>query len=134
MTILVVDDEPAVPRLFEQRFRKEIRAGLFSFLFAPSGEQALDLIDQGIRPGIILSDINMPGMTGLEFLDGLRLRGSKTPVYMVSAYDDEDFGREARARGAAGFLSKPLRFEDLCRLFDEQGAQLGLRPSEPPAT
>lgn len=118
MIILVVDDEPAIPRLFAQRFRKEIRDGLFQFVFAASGEDALARLDnEASEAGLILSDINMPGMSGLELLDALKHRGSRCPVYMVSAYDGGPFEEEALVRGASGFLAKPLRFEDLNRLF-----------------
>jgi CheY-like chemotaxis protein len=117
MTILVVDDEPAVPRLFDQRFRKEIKEGLFRFVYAASGEAALERLEAAADVVMVLSDINMPGMTGLELLDALRARNFDKPVYMVSAYDGSEFEADALARGAAGFLPKPLRFEDLNRLF-----------------
>jgi len=135
MIILVVDDEPAVPRLFEQRFRKEIRDGLFRFVFAASGEEALARLDQDAAEAVmILSDINMPGMTGLDLLDALRNRKFDRPVYMVSAYDGSEFEAAARDKGAAGFLPKPLRFDDLTRVFLSMGRQLPDRPSEPPST
>lgn len=118
MTVLVVDDEPAVPRLFEQRFRKEIRAGLISFVFSASGEEALKRLETDpAGVAMVLSDINMRGMSGLDLLDALKDRGLRLPVYMVSAYDGSDFESLALAKGAAGFLAKPLRFEDLAAVF-----------------
>lgn len=118
MTILIVDDEPAVPRLFEQWFRKELRDGLFQFSFAGSGEAALALLDGGFcHPAIVLTDINMPGMTGLELLDAIQSRSLDLPVYMVSAYDGSELEAQALARGAAGFFPKPLRFGRLLELF-----------------
>lgn len=114
MTILVVDDEPTMPRLFDQRYRKEIREGLLTFLYAASGEEALTRLDQdGDRVALILSDINMPGMTGLDLLDVLRSRGWTKPVFMISAYDGSDYEVRALEKGARGFLPKPMRFDDL---------------------
>jgi len=116
--VLVVDDEPSLPRLFDQRFRKEIREGELAFVYAATAEQALELLDgEAAAADLILSDVNMPGMTGLDFLDALGLRSAPPPVYIVSAYDGAEFEAQARARGAAGFLPKPLRFDLLQDLF-----------------
>jgi CheY-like chemotaxis protein len=118
MTILVVDDEPTMPRLFDQRYRKEIRDGLLAFRYAASGEEALVALDQeGDRIALVLSDINMPGMTGLDLLDALRQRGFTKPVFMISAYDGSDYEVQALEKGARGFLPKPMRFDDLNALI-----------------
>ena len=113
MKILVVDDEADVKSLFEQRFRKEIRNGEFDFDFALSGEEALSYLS-GHRSEVILilSDINMPGMSGIELLSKIR-EGYSTPppmVMMVTAYGDEENRRQAIANGADDFLTKPLDF------------------------
>lgn len=118
MTILVVDDEPAVPRLFQQRFRREIADGQFRFVFAASGEEALERLEtEAAGAVLVLSDINMPGMTGLDLLDALKERQYERPVYMVSAYDGSNLETLALTKGAAGFLPKPLKFDELTRLF-----------------
>jgi len=89
---MVVDDENAVQRLFEQRFRRELRTGTVEFTFAFSGEEALSYLENKSTscPSLILSDINMPGMSGLELL---QIIGEKFPaltVYMITAYGDEE--------------------------------------------
>lgn len=117
MTILVVDDEPTVPRLFDQRFRKEIREGRYHFLYAASGEEALVRLNSYPDVALILSDINMPGMSGLDLLDALKARRWIRPVYMVSAYDGSEYERQALEKGALGFLAKPIRFGELGALF-----------------
>lgn len=118
MIILVVDDEPTMPRLFEQRYRKEIREGLYQFVFAASGEEALTKVSgDAAGAALILSDINMPGMSGLGLLDRLRSRGIQKPVYIISAYDGSEYEAQALEKGAQGFLAKPLRFDELNKLF-----------------
>ena len=115
VSILVVDDEADVAELFRQRFRREVRQGLYVLHFAHSGEAALEMLSEGIRPEliVILSDINMPGMDGLTLLAEIKRRWPELPVFMVTAYGDEERRRTAGERGAADFLAKPVDFEFL---------------------
>lgn len=118
MIVLVVDDEPTVPRLFDQRYRKEIREGDLRFVYAGSGEEALiRLQGDAAEADLVLSDINMPGMSGLDLLDALQARGIHKPVYMISAYDGSEYESRALAKGALGFLAKPMSFDMLNRLM-----------------
>jgi two-component system, chemotaxis family, chemotaxis protein CheY len=113
MKILVVDDEADVQPLFLQRFRKEIRNHEFEFDFALSGEQALEYLEgKHSEVVLILSDINMPGMSGIELLSKIRHDYSSPPpvVMMVTAYGDEESYRNAMDNGANDFLTKPLDF------------------------
>lgn len=113
MKILVVDDEPDMQSLFTQRFRKEIRGGLLHFAFATSGEEALAYLNTHSHEAVlILSDINMPGMTGLQLLDRIKKAGYQPPpvVMMVTAYGDAENYDEAMRLGADDFLTKPLDF------------------------
>jgi len=120
MIVLVIDDEPTMPRLFDQRYRKEIREGALKFVYAASGEEALGKLGAEAREAdLILSDINMPGMSGLDLLDALRTRGIVKPIYMVSAYDGSEYEAQALDKGAQGFLAKPVRFDELNRLIAE---------------
>ncbi len=113
VSILVVDDEPDIAELFRQRFRREIRQGLYVLHFAHSGEAALRMLSDGIRPEliVILSDINMPGMDGLTLLDEIKRRWPDLPVMMVTAYGDDERRRIAGERGAMEFLAKPVDFD-----------------------
>ena len=113
MKILVVDDETDVRILFEQRFRKEIRNGEFSFAFANSGEEALKYLNiHEHEVVLILSDINMPGMSGLELLKRIKQMYAIPPpvVMMITAYGDEDNYNRSVSLGADDFLTKPLDF------------------------
>jgi two-component system chemotaxis response regulator CheY len=116
MKILVVDDERDVKTLFEQRFRKEIRSGETDFAFAYSGEEALMYLN-GLAHGavLILSDINMPGMSGLELLGQIKQKQFRPPpvVMMITAYGDEENHNTAKALGADDFLTKPVDFNVL---------------------
>ena len=117
MKILVVDDEVDVKDLFEQRFRREIRSGEFELRFANSGEEALTYLAN--RPSevvLILSDINMPGMSGFELLRHIRSDFNAPPppvVMMITAYGDPDSQQQAVQLGANDFLTKPLDFSIL---------------------
>jgi CheY-like chemotaxis protein len=115
VSILIIDDEPDVAELFRQRFRREVRQGLYVLHFAGSGEAALRMLADGIRPEliVILSDINMPGMDGLTLLHAIKKRWPGLPVMMVSAYGDEERRRRAEECGAADFISKPVDFDFL---------------------
>ena len=111
--ILVVDDETDVQPLFEQRFRKEIRNGWVTFAFANSGEEALKYLDGHDREAVlILSDINMPGMSGIELLKTIKQHHYSPPpvVMMITAYGDEENYTTAIKMGADDFLTKPLDF------------------------
>ncbi len=116
MKILVVDDEKDVKDLFLQRFRKEIRNGELVFVFAFSGEEALQTLDTMQQEAVlILSDINMPGMSGLELLEKIKSTYLAPPptVMMVTAYGDEDNYNTAKRLGADDFLTKPVDFKVL---------------------
>ncbi|MBK9257847.1 MAG: response regulator [Saprospiraceae bacterium] len=113
MKILVVDDERDVKLLFEQRFRKEIKSGELDFAFAFSGEEALLYLNDHNREAVlILSDINMPGMSGLELLKKIKQTYHKPPpvVMMITAYGDDENRNMANELGADDFLTKPLDF------------------------
>jgi CheY-like chemotaxis protein len=115
VSILVVDDEPDVPELFRQRFRREARQGTYVLHFAASGEAALDQLAGEIEPQliVILSDINMPGMDGLELLRAVKERHPALPVMMVTAYGDDERRRRAAEFGAFEFVTKPVDFDRL---------------------
>ena len=113
MKVLVVDDEKDMQALFEQRFRKEIRERVIEFAFANSGEEALLYLNQHNHEAVlILSDINMPGMSGLELLKQIKQQYATPPpvVMMVTAYGDEQNYNQAMQLGADDFLTKPLDF------------------------
>lgn len=116
MKILVVDDEKDVQVLFEQRFRKEIKNQEMQFVFAFSGEDALQYLNQHNHEAVlILSDINMPGMSGLELLDRIKQKYSEPPpvVMMITAYGDAENYNTAMQLGADDFLTKPIDFSIL---------------------
>lgn len=116
MQILVVDDETDVRDLFLQCFRREIRSGEFHFSFAFSGEEALQFMrEHHSEVLIILSDINMPGMNGLELLGHVKKEFEMPPttMVMITAYGDDDSYRQAIALGANDFLTKPVDFAAL---------------------
>lgn len=113
MKILVVDDEKDVKTLFEQRFRKEIKSGELIFVFAYSGEEALQFLNSNDHEAVlILSDINMPGMSGLELLRRIKEKFDEPPpfVMMITAYGDKENYMEAMKLGADDFLTKPVDF------------------------
>lgn len=112
MKILVVDDEKDVQVLFEQRFRKEIRNKEMEFAFAYSGEEALKYLNEMHEAVLILSDINMPGMSGLDLLKHIKEKHHEPPpvVMMITAYGDADNYNTAMKLGADDFLTKPLEF------------------------
>jgi CheY-like chemotaxis protein len=122
--VLVVDDEADVEVLLRQQFRRDLRAGRFVMDFAASAAQALTRIaDTGEQTLILIfSDINMPGMTGLDMLPEMRARRPDVPVIMITAYGDAETHRTALDRGAEGMLTKPI---DLSQLRQAIEARLG---------
>jgi CheY-like chemotaxis protein len=113
MKILAVDDEKDMQSLFEQRFRKEIKGGTVEFAFASSGEEALVYMEANVHEAVlILSDINMPGMSGLELLQRIKQTyNSPCPiVMMITAYGDTENYNNAIELGADDFLTKPIDF------------------------
>ncbi|WP_336490588.1 response regulator [Methylobacterium nigriterrae] len=116
--ILVVDDEPDVTDLFRQQFRRELRNGCFAMAFAQSATEALEALQHvtasaGASLILIFSDINMPGMSGLELLPIVRAARPDVPVIMITAYGDAQTREKAIAGGAAGLLTKPIDFDAL---------------------
>jgi CheY-like chemotaxis protein len=124
VSILVVDDEPDVADLFRQCFRPEARQSTYVLHFAYSGEEALDKLAAGIEPPlvVILSDINMPVMDGLELLREIKTRRPDLPAMMVTAYGDDERRRLAGEYGAACFITKPVDFR-----FPEDPASRSVR-------
>ncbi|MGA9456025.1 MAG: response regulator [Pseudolabrys sp.] len=112
LLILVVDDEPDVETLFRQQFRHDIRAGRFTMEFAQSALAALERITNAADASIILilSDINMPGMSGLELLPKAKAMRPDVPIIMITAYGDADTKQKALENGAEALLTKPIDF------------------------
>jgi CheY-like chemotaxis protein len=120
--ILVVDDEPDVENLFRQQFRRDIRSGRFIMKFATSAPEALEHAREATEPALnlILSDINMPGMSGLEMLPKVKAVRPHVPVIMITAYGDEATKKKATELGAAGLLTKPIDFGLLREEIDQR--------------
>jgi len=118
--ILIVDDEPDVETLFRQQFRRDLRSGRFEMEFAPSALMAIERASEARDAALILilSDINMPGMSGLEMLPQVRARRPDVPVIMITAYGDPETRRKAIERGAEGLLTKPIDFALLRQEID----------------
>jgi CheY-like chemotaxis protein len=116
--ILVVDDEPDAHSLFKQRFRREMREGTLVLFFANSGPEALAILDgQHAEVVIVLTDVNMPGMSGWEVLAEVRRRWPEISVVMITAYDLREYHDTAFELGAAGYLTKPIDFARLRELL-----------------
>ena len=115
MKIMVVDDEEDVQLLFRQKFRKEIKKGQIEFQFAFSAKEALDYLNNQSENCVvlILSDINMPGMNGLELLKIIKKKFPNLKVFMITAYGDEENYRIAIEYGADDYLHKPVEFDNL---------------------
>jgi two-component system, response regulator, stage 0 sporulation protein F len=115
MRILVVDDEKDVELLFRQKFRKEIKTKGLELLFAFSGQEAIELLEKHTPPSVmyIFSDINMPGMTGLELLEIVKVRFPQIKISMISAYGDSENYSKAIESGAKEFFTKPIDFDSL---------------------
>jgi CheY-like chemotaxis protein len=112
LLILVVDDEPDVELLFRQQFRRDLRADRFTMEFAQSAPAALQRITNaaGVSIILILSDINMPGMSGLELLPKAKAVRPDVPIIMITAYGDTETKRRALEGGAEAVLTKPIDF------------------------
>jgi CheY-like chemotaxis protein len=112
LLILVVDDEPDVEMLFRQQFRRDLKVGRFTMEFVQSASAALQRISDaaGVSIILILSDINMPGMTGLEMLPKAKAVRPDIPVIMITAYGDADTQRKALEGGAEALFTKPIDF------------------------
>ena len=112
LLVLVVDDEPDVEILFRQQFRRELRGGRFTMEFAPSAPAALKRITdaEAVSLILILSDINMPVMSGLELLPKARAARPDVPIIMITAYGDAETKRKALEGGAEALLTKPIDF------------------------
>ena len=123
--ILVVDDEPDVEMLFRQQFRRDLRQGRFRMEFAQSGDIALQRITDatGVSLILILSDINMPGMTGLELLPKAKAARPDVPVIMITAYGDAETKHKALAGGAEALFTKPIDFGALRNEIDTHVAR-----------
>jgi CheY-like chemotaxis protein len=125
--VLVVDDEPDVEELFRQQFRRDLRAQRFAIEFASSAADALarvaSILDQPLI--LILSDINMPGMTGLEMLPKVRQIRPDVPVIMITAYGDPETRQKAIESGASGLLTKPIDFALLREEIDTRLEKAG---------
>jgi len=113
LLILVVDDEPDVELLFRQQFRRDLRDGRFAMEFAQSAQGALQRItecEENTSLILIFSDINMPGMSGLDLLPKAKAARPDVPVIMITAYGDAETKRKALASGADAFVTKPIDF------------------------
>jgi CheY-like chemotaxis protein len=120
--IVVVDDEPDVEGMFRQHFRRDLRSGRFVMEFALSAPAALEKVKAIPDPSLILilSDVNMPGMTGLEMLPKVKAKRPNVPVIMITADGDETTRKRAAELGAAGLLPKPIDFNLLRQEIDQR--------------
>jgi CheY-like chemotaxis protein len=127
LLILVVDDESDVEMLFRQQFRRDLRSGRFTMEFARSADSALQRISDaaGASLILILSDINMPGMSGLELLPKAKALRPDVPVIMITAYGDDQTKRKALEGGAEALLTKPIDFVALRDEIDSRVAGAG---------
>ena len=122
--ILIVDDEPDLEPLILQRMRRKMRAGLYDFLFARNGVEALEALSQHSDIDVIISDINMPEMDGLTLLEQIRKVDPNIRAIIVSAYGDMKNIRTAMRRGAVDFITKPIDFEDFEETLERTIIQL----------
>ena len=126
MKVLVVDDERDVEQLFRLRFRKEIARGEIDFVFAFSGEEAIQVLEASGKADVVLvlSDINMPGMTGFELLRRIKAEPPPVPVCMMTAYDNDQFRGQAEDLHCDGYISKPIDFDQLKGKIKEIAGQV----------
>jgi DNA-binding NtrC family response regulator len=115
MKVMVVDDEKDIQFLFTQKFRKEIRQGSIKFSFAFSAEEAIKVLEEKNSEYLllILADINMPGMNGLELLKIIKESHPQVKVFMITAYGDEQTYQTAIKYGADDYIHKPIEFDTL---------------------
>lgn len=127
MKFLVVDDEKDVEMLFRQKFRKEIRNGQIEFVFAFSGKEAIEILESEDPPEVmyIFSDINMPGMSGIELLQHVKKEYPNISVSMISAYGDSENYNKAIDSGAKEFFTKPINFDSLKKEVHNQVLEKG---------
>lgn len=113
--ILMVDDEPDAEMLFRQNFRREIRKGVYEFHFANSGQGALDQLEAGLGLDVlvVLSDINMPGMSGVELLETVKAQWPDLQMMMITAYSDVGTEQSVKEKGASDLVPKPVDFANL---------------------
>ena len=118
--VLVVDDEPDFTELFRQQFRRDLRKGRFQMVFAHSAPDALARVESSLEASLILilSDIKMPGMTGLEMLPKVKALRPKVPAIMIAAYGDLETKRRALEVGVDRLLTKPIDFSLLRQAID----------------
>lgn len=114
-SILLIDDEPDAGILFKQNFRREIKDGQFELIFTESGEEALNFLGDDTPPkaAVVISDVRMPGMSGIDVLKKIKPLWPDLPVIMVTAYGSTDVADEARSVGAEEVFSKPVDFQAL---------------------
>ena len=129
ISVLIVDDEPDVEALFRQQFRRDLRAQRFVMDFAASASEALVHVANTVEqpPILILSDINMPGMTGLEMLPKMKEMRPGVSIIMITAYGDPETKRKALEGGATGLLTKPIDFTLLREEIDARLDQVDIR-------
>ncbi|MEH1870563.1 MAG: response regulator [Nostoc sp.] len=115
MKIMVVDDEQDIQLLFKQKFRRELKENQIMLYFAFSAEEALDCLQNKLTNclTLIVTDINMPGMNGLEMLKLIKEKYPDLKVFIITAYDDEDYHLTAKEYGADGYITKPIEFNQL---------------------
>ena len=120
LLILVIDDEPDVESLFRQHFRRDMRAGRLTMEFAQSAPAALQCLSEARTASLILilSDINMPGMSGLELLPKAKAMRPDVPIIMITAYGDAETKQKAIEGGAETLLTKPIDFGALRNEID----------------
>jgi len=118
--ILVVDDEKDIEILFRQKFRKELKSGKFELQFAYSGEEAIEALNSKQPPEVVyvFSDINMPGMSGLDLLSKITKEFPDIKVSLISAYGGADYQAQAKAHGAESFFTKPIDFKALLKKIE----------------
>jgi DNA-binding NtrC family response regulator len=128
--ILVVDDEADMESLFRQQFRREVTAGRFLLRFARNAEEALAIVrgETGAELILVLSDVNMPGLSGLELLPLIKTIRPDLPVVLITAYGDEGMRETAVRRGADGFFVKPIDFGAVRSEIASRLSELGRSP------
>ena len=117
--ILIVDDEPDIESLFVQKFRKKIFNKEWKFIFSSNGKEALDTLTKHKDIELVLSDINMPVMDGLSFLQEIKNRKLSAKTVIISAYGDMKNIRTAMNRGAFDFITKPMNFDDVSNTIEK---------------